>query len=108
MAFVRVALALLYVGAWVWAFASGPDLNDETDALMFGLAVVTAHVALGYAWREWTALLLAFAPVVLEPFFEDARWAPLVFLAYSVPAAALMALGIGTAKFQAFRRRGTA
>jgi hypothetical protein len=33
MAFVRVALALLYLGAWVWAFASGPDLNDETDAL---------------------------------------------------------------------------
>jgi hypothetical protein len=90
----------------VWAFASAPDLNDETDALMFGLAVVSAHVALGYALREWTTLLLAFAPVILEPFFENAMWAPLVLLAYGVPAAALMALGTGTAKFQAFRRRG--
>jgi hypothetical protein len=69
---------------------------------------VSAHVALGYVLREWTALLLAFAPVVLEPFFEDAMWAPLVFIAYGVPAAALMALGIATAKFQAFRRRSNA
>ena len=69
---------------------------------------MSAHVALGYVLGEWWAPLLAFAPVVLEPFFEDARWIPLFFVAYGIPAAVLLAVGVGMAKLRAFGRGANA
>jgi len=108
MGLLRAALAVLYVGAWVWVFASPPDLNDSADALLFALAVLAAHVAWGYAMGEWWALLLAMAPLLVEPFFEDPAWALLVGIAYGFPAAILLAIGVGMVKLQTSRRRAKA
>jgi hypothetical protein len=104
----RGTLPVLYTVVWVWLAIDPPSLSGAGDepatAWAILLAILAGHVLLGYLVGEWWVLWLALVPVATLAVAEGAQWIPLIGMAYAIPAASLLTIGVGTVQFRQDRR----